>query len=102
MLVLLTRPDLTIEDVAVQVGESYRNVSAAINFYRAFKKQTGQSPGRQQNGSLPLPSREGRRKGLIQKFNQIAIPVTVIPPLPSSIRSEGKNTHIPDSGSTNQ
>jgi len=51
MLVLLTRPDLTIEDVAVQVGESYRNVSAAINFYRAFKKQTGQSPGRQLNSS---------------------------------------------------
>lgn len=98
---LFTRPDLTIEDVAVQVGESYRNVSAAINscqginfktwvnsfriqearkligegylqhhttdalaeatgfssrinFYRAFKKQTGQSPGRQQNSSPTL------------------------------------------------
>lgn len=97
---LFTRPDLTIEDVAVQVGESYRNVSAAINscqginfktwvngfriqearkligkgylqhhttdalaqatgfssrisFYRAFKKQTGQSPGRQQNAPGP-------------------------------------------------
>jgi AraC-like DNA-binding protein len=28
---LYTKPDLTIEDVAVQVGESYRSVSAAIN-----------------------------------------------------------------------
>lgn len=88
---LFTKPDLTIEDISVQVGDSYRNVSAAINncegvnfkawvnrfrieeakqlihegylqqhttdalaqatgfssrisFYRAFKKQTGQSP----------------------------------------------------------
>lgn len=28
---LFTKPDLTIEDIAVQVGDSYRNVSAAIN-----------------------------------------------------------------------
>ena len=88
---LFTKPDLTIEEVAMQAGESYRNVSAAINtcegisfktwvnsfriekakhliakgylhdhvmdalaqasgfagrvnFYRAFKKHTGQSP----------------------------------------------------------
>jgi AraC-like DNA-binding protein len=88
---LFTKPDLTIEDISVQAGDSYRNVSAAINnceginfkawvnsfriqeakqlihegyllqhttdalaqatgfssrisFYRAFKKQTGQSP----------------------------------------------------------
>lgn len=98
---LFTKPDLTIEDVAVQVGESYRNVSAAINscqginfktwvngfriqeaqkliregylqhhttdalaeatgfscrtsFYRAFKKHTGQLPGRQLNSSPTL------------------------------------------------
>ena len=28
---LFTKPDLTIEDISVQVGDSYRNVSAAIN-----------------------------------------------------------------------
>jgi AraC-like DNA-binding protein len=28
---LYTKPDLTIEEVAVQVGESYRTVSSAIN-----------------------------------------------------------------------
>lgn len=37
---LFTRPDLTIEDVAVQVGESYRNVSAAINSCQGINFKT--------------------------------------------------------------